>query len=420
MIEADYSAALTLLLRYPTPLHPHGPSSFVGDALYLRDNTLQDGGPNIVFKYSKKQPALPSEVVTNPNPFIRRFSRKSWRVRRRQKEDSSKSTSPRMSAAKFLQDQGGIEGIIQEAARGVYSRGEKWGVARALRGAVQGLQSGNNSPRRLPDGLRWSLDQGKNVTDDSSRLTTKLHEIEQRNKALAKLLDNAMEDLWVQQKDFTKDQAEAAADALSLAIAKVQFVQVYLENSTMPFPTESPVEEVIAKVESASSPGMKADDNVDDTNLASLPAANPDPIPDRVASPVKTDVTASGGPRVEITAAAPPSPTKSADTKPKRSDSTDVAGEFPFHQPRPSLAQSSFSWMLGEDQRRSSFVLASPFPSGRRNARGKAGFLFGDDKIDGNKGSHGSHAPKGKETREEEDEEISLGELKTGSDGAGY
>lgn len=419
MIEADYSAALTLLLRYPTPLHPNGPSSFVGDALYLRDNTLHDGGPDIVFKYSKKSPALPSEVITNPNPFTRRFSRKARRVRRRQQDESSKLTSPRMSAAKFLQDQGGIEGIIQEAARGVYNRGERWGVARALRGAVQGLQSGNSSPRRLPDGLRWSLDQGKNVVDDASSIAAKLHELEQRNKALAKLLENAMEDLWVQQKEFTKDKAEAAADALSLAIAKVQFVQVYMENSTMPFPTESPAEEAIANAGS-SSPETKIEDKIDET--ISLPALMAHPSPDQFTLPVKSDAIANSGSTVEVTAGASPSiqPVTPTKTKPKISDSSDLPGEFPFHHPRPSLAQSSFSWMLGEDQRRSSFVSASPFPSEKRNARGKVGFLFGDDKIDGNKGSHAPKA-KGKECREEEDEDvISLGVLKIGTDETGH
>ena len=116
-----------------------------------------------------------------------------------------------MSPSKFLQDQGGIEGIIQEAARGVYSRGEKWGVAKALRGAYQGLQSASSTPSKLANAPRWSLDTGNMITDDSANLVTRIHGLEQRNQALAKLLERAMEDLWIQQRDFTKDKADVAS-----------------------------------------------------------------------------------------------------------------------------------------------------------------------------------------------------------------
>lgn len=82
--------------------------------------------------------------------------------------------------------------------------------------------------------------------------------------------------------------------------------------------------------------------------------------------------------------------------------------QAPFHQPRPSLAQSSFSWMLGEDQHKSSFVSPSPFPSERRAAREKAGFLFGESKN-----SAEGKTQKGKTIEESEDEEvINMGTLK--------
>lgn len=415
VIEADYSAALTLLLRYPTPPYPCGPSSFVEDALYLRDNNLPDGGPHIILKYSRRLPAPPLEAPKISDSFTGRFSKKGRRIRQQRHDNREKPGSPRKSTARFLQDQGGIEGILQEAARGVYSRGEKWGVTRALRGAVQGLQSGNNSPRRMPDGLRWSLDQGKNVTDDMSNIAAKLRDLEQRNKGLAKLLDNAMEDLWIQQREFTKDKAEAAADALSLAIAKVQFVQVNLENSMMPFPTDSSPEEVFETVESAALPETTGQDKSSEANNASPTVAEPDRSPDQDTGQIQGDTMTNPGRIDESTAVASSlnstiNPTDSDAKFPSHREQTE---SFPFHHPRPSLAQSSFSWMLGEDQRRSSFVSASPFPSEKRNARERAGFLFGDDRDEGSKGSNAS---KGKETREEKDEEaISLGVLKTGA-----
>lgn len=414
VIEADYSAALTLLLRYPTPPYPCGPPSFVEDALYLRDNNLPDGGPHIILKYSRRLPAPPLEAPKISDSFTGRFSKKGRRIRQQRHDSREKPGSPRKSPARFLQDQGGIEGILQEAARGVYSRGEKWGVTRALRGAVQGLQSGNNSPRRVPDGLRWSLDQGKNVADDVSNIAAKLRDLEQRNKGLAKLLNHAMEDLWIQQREFTKDKAEAAADALSLAIAKVQFVQVNLENSMMPFPTDSSPEEAFETVESAALPETTGQDKSSEANTASPTVAEPDRSPDQDTGQIQGGTMTNPG-RIDGSTAVASSlnstinPTNS---NAKFSSHREQTESFPFHHPRPSLAQSSFSWMLGEDQRRSSFVSASPFPSEKRNARERAGFLFGDDRVEGSKGSNTS---KGKEAREENDEEvISLGVLKTG------
>ncbi len=403
MIEADYSAALTLLLRYPAPSYPQGPPTFVGDALYLRDNILLDGGAQIIVKYSKKSPGSLSEAFTSANRSAK--TKKGRRRRQRKHNDREKPNPLGISPAKFLQDQGGIEGILQEAARGVYNRGEKWGVAKALRGAVQGLQSANGSPRRLQNGLRWSLDQGNNNADDNSHMAARLHDLEQRNKALAKLLENAMEDLWVQQREFIKEKkTETAADAISLAIAKVQFVQVYLENSTMPFPTETSAEEVPEKAEPTPPRGLKVEDGSSELKTKSS-----------AVSQQEDPFIESGG---AGTTGAVLSETNSANPKPRASNNPRERPEqVSFHQPRPSLAQSSFSWMLGEDQRRSSFVSASPFPSEKRIARGKAGFLFGDDNNNP-EGNRDLPHPSSKGKEEDVDEEvISLGILSSGGAG---
>lgn len=408
VIEADYSAALTLLLRYPAPLFPQGPPTLVGDALYLRENILMDGGTNIILKYSKRLPGSQS-VKT----------KKGRRRRGRKQNDRSELNSLRISPTKFLQEQGGIEGILQEAARGVYNRGEKWGVTKALRGAVQGLQSANSSPRG--NGSRWGLDQDKSSADDGSLGTTRLHELEQRNKALAKLLEKAMEDLWAQQRDFTKDKrTENAADAISLAIAKVQFVQVYLENPTMPFPTETSAEEIPEKTEREISTGSMAKDGMNDIKAASLTVTNSDPFIDSkiCESQPKATIESSQavqptGPTLLVTHPIDPSDSKPQLTVPKHRQD-----KVSFQQPRPSLAHSSFSWMLGEDQRKSSFVSATSFPSERRiAARGKTGFLFGDDddKVDG--GTRDSHSLSKVKEQEKDNEDISLGVLSSGGGG---
>ena len=341
--------------------------------------------------------SLDSEQPTRRSPIQGR------RIRRRRQKSLGKVAPPRMSPSRFFQDQGGIEGIIQEAAKGVYSHSEKWGVAKALRGAMQGLQSGTASPKKLSNGMRWSLDDGKIVSDDASHLTEKIRALEKRDIALAKMLEHAMEELWTQQKAFTKEEAETAADALSLAIAKVQFVQVYLENSNMPFPAADLAQEAIEATESATA----GEDSTDQKANSHEPALKPNALDVKMTSKSEDGSldqsiidSSSSSPPIKITAS------------PKKAIIPDRPGPSPFHRPRPSLAQSSFSWMLGEDQRRSSFVSPSPFPSEKRNARGKVGFLFGDDKADS--GMH-SAVSKGKEAGDGNGEEsITLGTLKGG------
>ena len=356
MLEADYTAALTLLLRYPVPKQPHGPSTFVSDALYLRDNLLLDGGDHIISKYSRKSPET---TVT------RKLPKKVKRARTEDKEAAQKATMPTMSPSRFLQEQGGIEQIVQEAAKGVYHRGEKWGVAKALRSAVQGLQSANASPRRSLEKSRWPLESGKVASDGASaELVATILALEERNKSLAKMLEKSMDELWTQRRDMeAQDGKEDTTDALSLAIAKVQFVQVYLENSSMPLPadmldalrTDRAVPEKShssSQSHDTSSPHIPTNGSIDEKTL-----------PTRI-KPKPQNLSRKQSPS--------PSRLRKPSTPPQQNTS---------HKTRPPLSQSPFSWMLGEEQPKSDFVAASPFPPSSPAGRGRTGSLFGDDDI---------------------------------------
>jgi len=404
VMDADYSSALTLLLRYPAPPDNQGPSTFVGDALHLRKNLSLEGGSSIISKYSGR----PTLVVPqrSSGSYRRSRTRKSTSAT---PENSVRRQSPIRSPARFLQEQGGIEGILQEAAKGVYSRGEKWGVGKALRGAVQGLQSGSSSPRRSPlAGVRWSLDDGKQVASNEEQLTARIGALESRNQALAKMLQSTIEDLLLQEKAFDKEKEEAAANALSLAIAKVQFVQVYLEDSSMPLVPEAPAQEVGKRSKSSPEPVVTIE-SPPAGNIAAvpeeasqqpgvkLPATTKATIAETKSEP--TDPQTSGTPPV-IPKIQEPGPAPAGDgpgepPPPKPKQAKEKPLPSPFHQPRPSLAQSSFSWMLGPDQRKSSFVSASPFPPEKKREsamRGKVGFLFGEEEGEG----HGSGSAKAK------------------------
>lgn len=381
MLEADYSAALALLLRYPVPQHPHGPSTFVGDALYLRDNLLIDGGDHIILKYSRR---APETTVT------RKVPKKVKRARTAEQAAAQKALSPGPSPARFIHEPGGIEAIIQEAARGVYSRGEKWGVTKALRGAVQGLQSANSSPRQ-PNGSRWSLDSGKLVFDSPTQLVAKIQALEQRNKSLAKLLENAMDELWVQQKELPQKGNESVSDALSLAIAKVQFVQLYLENSTMPLPPEI----ISTKSRCQLSPQRKDHPHQPHTNGP--------------GDQVYTHIANAGeAPSVKTSAAVSTGPTPST---PQIGNPSKTTGLSPFSKQRPALAHSSLSWMLGEDEQKSSFVSAAKFSSDRLDGRRKGNQLFGGGE-ERSRNEIGSKTEVGGEDNSDHEDVFTMGSLK--------
>lgn len=372
--------------------------------MYLRDNLLLDGGDHIISKYSKR---APETTVTRKLPKKVRRARTAEQTAAQKTLPPQKTLSPRLSPARILQNQGGIEGIIHEAAKGIYNQGERWGVAKALRGAVQGLQSGTNSPRRLPEKSRWSLDSGQHVSDSPKDLIAKIQHLEERNKSLAKLLEKAMEELWTQQRDMNQKPNETTADTLSLAIAKVQFVQVYLENSTMPLPSEN-----------LSPEDTKYDAAVEtDSGLISSSRGPPQlQVQSDGATDEKSD--SEGIHTIKIVNASversAPASAKPLPSTPKVGSPSKPSGLSPFSQPRPALAHSSFSWMLGEDQQKSGFVSASPFSSERSDRRRKGVQLFGDEKRDGRKNRRGSKQNGNGDDSDDNEDVFTMGALKGG------
>jgi TBC1 domain family protein 5 len=177
-MDAPYSLALMLLLKYPSPSPPNGPRTFVDDAIYLRDNFTAAGGAKIISKYSGKCPQVESS-----SPLGEGLSPK-------QKFLGTKSPLP--SPARFLQQQGGVEALFQGAAKGVFDRGERLGINQAVRDAVgevkknmQGLQGSRASStnRRTSDVMRWSLDEGRSVIPSTASQSAR----NSRNKQLARV-----------------------------------------------------------------------------------------------------------------------------------------------------------------------------------------------------------------------------------------
>ena len=363
VLEADYSTALSLLLRYPQP--STSPSAFVKDALYLQKNLTLEGGHDIVFKYSRKRILLDQTADVGSSASVKphgvfvpqsTLSSPPENPNAKQGKSDTRISLPMPSPARFFQELGGVEGIIK-------------GAIGELKQNVRSLQAG--SPPRQIMRVRQPFSQDVNpVSPNMSQITSRIDFLEARNKSLATMLEESLKGLWDHQRVVAEDRTKVDVDALSLAIAKVQFVQVYLEDSTMPLhgdmshPANNP-----DKVGEHGQPSTSATSEVTgDKNASKLASKSR-----RGSKAEKIDLTSSNVAQPGLDSAAPAHGMSLATT----------TEPSPFHRPRPSLAQSSFSWMLGEDHRRSSFIAASPLPperSRKTHAREKVGYLFGDDK----------------------------------------
>lgn len=383
LLAADTNEAFALLLRYPEPATPA--YTFIKDALYLRDHLNTQGGSEIITRYGKPPPA----IRLDPAPRFREPSPSPLFSSHRPRNSLG---SPRS----FVGQQGaGIEALFQGAAKNVLERGSQWGVGKALRDAVgevrknvEAYQSATNSGQSTPRSggrefrkpaqfgavsTRASLDQTY-----SANAAVKIEELDRRNRGLAKMLEVAVGDLWEYHREQNEDQkmiegddkGKKSMEALSLAIAKVQFVQVYLEDSSIPLP----VEEVTEQTATAKA-------------VATLSSPKPQsPVPPENGPeirPITVTSTAEVVPKVPISTEPSISTTSQAMLPPKQAQMPSTANLSP--RSRPHLTSSNFSWMLAEDSASSDFATGtahSTFSADeKRRMKGK-GFLFGEDDDD--------------------------------------
>ncbi|KAL5441866.1 hypothetical protein PMIN06_009216 [Paraphaeosphaeria minitans] len=422
LMAADTNEAFTLLLRYPEPSPPA--YTFIKDALYLRDHLTPEGGAEIISRYGKKAPV----IAASPPPDMRPASSLSL-------HSSHRSRSSIGSPRAFVAQQGvGIEALLQGAAKNVLERGSQWGVGKAIRDAVDEVRkhaeaiqsgvpsttvSGNTTPRsggreyRKPAQLAVANARPVVARAQSGNALKKIESLERRSKNLAKMLESAVGELWDYHKERSEESNDSAQskkdsiEALSLAIAKVQFVQVYLEDSSVPLPVDERTEEAATASAAAT--------------LLSPEPTSPAALPERTASappiPKASRPTSSGS------SARPISPTPNAQpTSSLRSSASSRLSPQP-PRARPTLASSNFSWMLGQDSTSASSTFASSaahsaFASDeKRRLKGK-GFLFGDEdeaeepmpEKRGSRGSRtGNHSGKSKgkgQTEGEIEEEV--------------
>lgn len=380
VVEANYSMALMLLLKYPILETGNGPYTFVEDALYLKSHLDEIGGANLIEKYSERRPSPYGKPVHSGLLSSERLSASTKIGRRR---------SPLPSPARFLKQQGGVEALLQGAAKGVFDRGERLGINQAVRDAVgevkknmQGLSSPTRprSSRGSSDVMRWSLDEGRPIASIRKSIVA----LESRNEQLASRLEDALTDLRGM-APANSDTLTTSTNKINSAMFKIQSVQVYLRDSNLPLlpsVTESDVFET---------PKAATTESVESSNAQQLPirahASDPQLLPTKQPTDLRESlISETGTLSKELDGhKAPESQTPSQDNSPVLSR---PQASMPA---RSTLAQSSFAWMLEQDKppklvSKKTDSKVSPFLSPRRPISGvnreKAAFLFGDEPED--------------------------------------
>ncbi|KAK4988446.1 hypothetical protein LTR50_003960 [Elasticomyces elasticus] len=416
IIEADYNTALTMLLRYPSPPSESRARTFVLDAIYLRNHLNIEGGSELVAKYTQRPPPPTNRLKARPSTIIKN------------NEIAPQSSVQRTPTPRRLQRRtSSIESVLQDATS-VFTRGQGWTLNRTVRDAlVEVSRNVHEKAQSLqtPQAPSFRPRNPSPATHGSSpaALIQKVSKLQDRNKTLAKMLEAAVADLWEHSKGAEMDGSldNEKTQALSVAIAKVQFVQVYLEDPTIPLPSDEQLSGVRQKgsqtfpepqakqlpKEADTVPARKLSNK--ETGLASQPAGyqtasgkpkwsvvHRNETPEQKTPPSSSsagDAMHSKAPERNATAADtahaapvigfPPALAATAESKSLRPGPSTVtrvseppSEPHPFHTSRPSLSHSSFSWMLGQDKRPVSFVSAKPFPSQAREGKG---FLFGDE-----------------------------------------
>lgn len=369
VLKADYSSALTMLLRYPSP-QPHAPDTFVHDALYLEQNPTTERGSALITKYSGRQPqSAKRHSQSGLRPARRAYL---WEDFRNRSESNSPVTSSARNSPKS------IETLFQDVSQGIQRRTETWGVARAVRGAVteakRNMQTMHYEPNpRVVLPLPKSSTMISNVAPKppiatETGLEKKLSRLEGRNKMLSAALGEALSDLRLElaaSKEFGPDSNDAVKQVLS----RVESVQAFLADPSLPVAPGPTIPEVDTK-QTPSAPPLQG------------PGAET-----RAADVAQTDQhdkqhlnADAPGPSTESGTASP----LSIATSRKTSTGGQVDGRrvVPRSIVRPSLSDAGFSWMLDDKRNVSSFVSSASVPPEQTRhqdqSRSKGNPLFGN------------------------------------------
>ncbi|KAI5287212.1 hypothetical protein KEM54_006158 [Ascosphaera aggregata] len=423
LLETDYSGALSLLLKYPSP-HPRHPRTFVSDALFLEKDPTIQGGSSIILKYSDRIPSFSGRSPPQrPNPFVT------------PPIDLSPFTGPRINRR--------LDSLFHDVSGG---------VAKAVKGAVVEARRNFNAAGSQHHGVTSHLKKSSSSHESGlspsnpnaaamAELNKRVFKLESRSKALGTMLAEALSQFRAAQKceprndeggekkrdemgkkDEEEDQDEHRANLseediphpIDILLAKVQFVQVYLEDPTIPidgvenYNPDSPF--TIAGSEwdklSLRSPSVTASSPTkSSTRLPPKGITSPSSNID--ASPLTGAAATTSALSPAAAATSPPTFSKNvpgmdgvaetiqptqrieyrttSKTKEKKLDRATSSPSRGMSLARAPLSASPFSWMLGDSKDKKDDFGSAPFMSATAsNAADKRGdHIFQDSAGDG-------------------------------------
>lgn len=349
LVEADYAEAITALTHVRLPGLEERPRDLVRDAIAMDKSRTAETGAALIQKYSGRKPKVQQPERTRLS-IDQTPSRKGSRT-------PQYRPSPSASPARFSGPQRQLESLFNDVSGGIKSRTEGWNVSRAVRGAVGEMRRNMNhlqaqaahSRQSSVDIYSGAGDDRPQAGDELKRLEQRVKDLESRNRALARMLDGALDSLRAS-KTATGETAENAEETFNISLAKIQFVSVYLSDPEIPIPADDLT--------------IKHEREVPESSqMETAPPAEQEPEGKGLQVPAHEAATTGDK----------PSPALSATTATRElSPSPQIGTTSSSPGIRPSLADSSFSFMLGESRHRSSFVTsASNLPEERRSSEPK-------------------------------------------------
>ncbi|KAF3491622.1 TBC1 domain family member 5 [Arthroderma uncinatum] len=406
LMEADYSTALSLLLKYPSP-EPIKPRTFVLDALYIEHNTTFEGASYLFAKYSGKPIPQRARNSISPPRIGSTTRQKSSSISR--DIFNTPSSSPNRLNSKRL------DSIFQDVSEGLYRRAEGWGVTKAVRGAVvearrnmQNLQAGASSSTVFNhDGPAWDSPSPPRISLATVReLNLKISTLEQRNKALAMMLGDALDTLQTHPSTAKEKDQDGSENLQSMdeVVARIQKVKTCLQDPAIPLDAEGRPEAKqpcsIARSSDDSPTRVKVTKELPSSPTVGSQKATARPSTEQLQENTKI-TKATKEPQ------SPRSPPSSISTL---SPTTNTIKGRPIRPTRTSVRDSSFSWILGDDQDRPSFATSASEPPEQRREPSKSLFTGpeGDDRAAGQPDIEGlvladlQHAPQSMQQQQQQ------------------
>ena len=346
LVEADYSTAITTLTHVKLPeIDEKDPRSLVRDAILLDKNRNAETGANMVHKHTGRMPKLQTL------PERTRISLDQVRTpERRGSRTPLYRASPMLSPARFSGPQKQLESLFSDVSGGIKSRAEGWSsVSKAVRGAVGEVRKNMGQQYQPSHSRDASVDAfrvpAKEPTEQMKELEKKLQQLEARNKALGKMLDSALESLRTSRNSAQErgERRGSIDEAFNISLAKIQFVSVYLSDTDIPIPPED---------FSHNPPAIK-EIEPPPIDLTQPTAALDDEEAVKDAKPTEEEPSTSSATVPIDKAANPEYPAPASSSPPPKVLVPPSSSPPPI---RPSLKDASFSFMLGENRHRSSFV----------------------------------------------------------------